>query len=217
MQVYTKDPTVVTPIIGYSQNFFTGAISPVYGPPQTITGLRLVDGRASYGIGLETFALGFPDPLRLGVADALQQGLGRLRISYNAIVDGESSGSHWLRKPKFSGLDRLRLLNADVAVSGSNAHSFATPNSALGFVELRETLELQRRGSPVKCGCGSVVKLLADYTGTSAAPGFVEELEAAPAASSALRSPSCAPTNPPAPPAIPPGRLSCQPGSAARP
>ena len=30
----------------------------------------------SYGFGLETFALGFPDPLRLGLAHALQQGLG---------------------------------------------------------------------------------------------------------------------------------------------
>ena len=26
----------------------------------TVTGFRLVDGRASYGVGLETFALGFP-------------------------------------------------------------------------------------------------------------------------------------------------------------
>jgi outer membrane protein assembly factor BamA len=33
---------------------------PVYGPTQTISGFRLRDARASYGIGLETFALGFP-------------------------------------------------------------------------------------------------------------------------------------------------------------
>jgi WD40-like Beta Propeller Repeat len=31
-----------------------------YGPPHTIDGFRLKDGRASYGVGLETFALGFP-------------------------------------------------------------------------------------------------------------------------------------------------------------
>src|SRR5206468_7841727 len=31
-----------------------------YGNPTTVTGLRLQDARASYGIGLETFALGFP-------------------------------------------------------------------------------------------------------------------------------------------------------------
>jgi outer membrane protein assembly factor BamA len=31
-----------------------------YGPAQTISGFRLKDARASYGLGLETFALGFP-------------------------------------------------------------------------------------------------------------------------------------------------------------
>jgi outer membrane protein assembly factor BamA len=33
---------------------------PSYGPAQTISGFRLRDGRASYGIGLESFLLGFP-------------------------------------------------------------------------------------------------------------------------------------------------------------
>ena len=36
------------------------SVVPIYGPPTTVTGFRLQDGRASYGIGLETFALGFP-------------------------------------------------------------------------------------------------------------------------------------------------------------
>jgi hypothetical protein len=56
------------PVIGYQQDLAgqviidptTGLPIPIYGPTQTITGFRLVDGRASYGIGLETFALGFP-------------------------------------------------------------------------------------------------------------------------------------------------------------
>src|SRR4029079_11389683 len=60
MQIYDKSTIVRSPVIGYTQDFFTGQVSPVYGPPQVISGLRLVDGRASYGIGLETFALGFP-------------------------------------------------------------------------------------------------------------------------------------------------------------
>jgi outer membrane protein assembly factor BamA len=33
---------------------------PLYGAPRTISGFRLRDARASYGLGLETFALGFP-------------------------------------------------------------------------------------------------------------------------------------------------------------
>jgi hypothetical protein len=42
------DPTtgVPTPVLNYT--------------PASVSGFRLQDGRASYGIGLETFALGFP-------------------------------------------------------------------------------------------------------------------------------------------------------------
>ena len=47
------------PIVGYEFNPVTGYL-PVYGPEQAITGFRLRDGRASYGVGLQTFALGFP-------------------------------------------------------------------------------------------------------------------------------------------------------------
>jgi hypothetical protein len=49
-----------TPIVGYEVIDFFGNLRPVYGPPVRISGLRLVDGRAAYGIGLESFLLGFP-------------------------------------------------------------------------------------------------------------------------------------------------------------
>jgi hypothetical protein len=56
-----------TPVTGYKTDSLgntvtdaTGAPIPLYGPAQTVNGFRLKDGRASYGIGLETFALGFP-------------------------------------------------------------------------------------------------------------------------------------------------------------
>jgi hypothetical protein len=38
----------------------TGLPSIQFGPQKTVSGFRLQDGRASYGVGLETFALGFP-------------------------------------------------------------------------------------------------------------------------------------------------------------
>jgi hypothetical protein len=47
------------PIVGY-QNPQTGDPEVQYGPPVEIDGFRLRDARGSYGIGLETFALGFP-------------------------------------------------------------------------------------------------------------------------------------------------------------
>jgi len=56
---WTNKDQIYTPIIGYRQ---TSLITqePIYGPPTKIEGLRLVDARGSYGVGLETFALGFP-------------------------------------------------------------------------------------------------------------------------------------------------------------
>jgi outer membrane protein assembly factor BamA len=55
----TSQAQVVTPIT-YTFNPVTGAPIPIYGDPIAVSGFRLVDGRASYGFGLTTFALGFP-------------------------------------------------------------------------------------------------------------------------------------------------------------
>jgi len=51
-EVFTPISVQIDPITGF----------PIYteGTPVAVTGFRLVDGRASYGIGLETMALGFP-------------------------------------------------------------------------------------------------------------------------------------------------------------
>jgi WD40-like Beta Propeller Repeat len=54
----SKSQTVI-PIIGYQPDA-SGNLVPIFGNPIDVTGYRLVDGRASYGFGLETFALGFP-------------------------------------------------------------------------------------------------------------------------------------------------------------
>jgi len=51
---------IYTPIIGYRQVDLIGNLEPIYGAPMSISGFRLVDGRGSYGIGLETMILGFP-------------------------------------------------------------------------------------------------------------------------------------------------------------
>jgi hypothetical protein len=55
-KAFSRDGEVVNPVIGFNPT--TNA--PVFGPPRAISGFRLVDARASYGVGLETFALGFP-------------------------------------------------------------------------------------------------------------------------------------------------------------
>jgi hypothetical protein len=102
MQVYDTKPTVKVPIINYQQDFFTGAVTPVFGQPVRITGLRLVDGRASYGLGLETFALGFPIHFDWSWRTLLNKSWEDYLFAYNATLDGLGSGSQWLRRPKFS-------------------------------------------------------------------------------------------------------------------
>jgi hypothetical protein len=52
---FTNKDSVETPILGYNLDG-----SPVLGQPRLIEGARFVDARASYGISLATFALGFP-------------------------------------------------------------------------------------------------------------------------------------------------------------
>jgi hypothetical protein len=58
-KVWDSSATTVTPLVGFDLDIL-GRFIPIFGPPRTLSGFRLVDGRASYGIGLETFALGFP-------------------------------------------------------------------------------------------------------------------------------------------------------------
>ncbi len=55
-ELYSRSPTTVEPLRGFDER--TG--DPIFDPPRTVDGFRLVNGRASYGVGLETFALGFP-------------------------------------------------------------------------------------------------------------------------------------------------------------
>ena len=102
MQVYTNDPIIVTPLIGFEPNFATMTYDPIFGPPKAIGGLKLVDGRASYGVGLETFALGFPIHFDWSWRTLLNKEYEDYVFAYQAIQDGEVSGSKWLRKPKFS-------------------------------------------------------------------------------------------------------------------
>jgi hypothetical protein len=82
-----------TPIVSYAQGL--GGLTPVYGPPTRIDGLRLVDARASYGIGLETFALGFPVHFDWAWRTLLNKDWEDLRF---AAIGGSTA----FRKPQFA-------------------------------------------------------------------------------------------------------------------
>jgi WD40-like Beta Propeller Repeat len=59
-QLMSTKSVSFTPLTGYDVIDVYGDLAPRYGDPVNISGFRLVDGRASYGIGLESFLLGFP-------------------------------------------------------------------------------------------------------------------------------------------------------------
>ena len=57
-KVWTTSSSIETPIIG--TQIVGNQVIPIYGVPREISGFRLLDARASYGLSLQTFALGFP-------------------------------------------------------------------------------------------------------------------------------------------------------------
>ncbi len=66
-----------------------------FGPARTISGFRLKDGRASYGIGLETFALGFPIHFDWAWRTTFNK-------DWEDIVFATDGGSSKFRKPRFA-------------------------------------------------------------------------------------------------------------------
>jgi len=90
----TSAEEVVKPILGYQYDEL-GNLDYVYGDPVTLKGFRLVDGRASYGFGLETFAFGFPIHF-----DWSWRTLFNKDWEDAAFASYEGGGAAW-RKPRF--------------------------------------------------------------------------------------------------------------------
>ena len=101
MKAWTGSPVTVTPLIGFEPNFTTLQYDPIYGDPAAIPGFKLLDGRASYGIGLETFALGFPIHFDWSWRTLFNSQYEDYVFAYQGITEG-TSGSKWFRKPRFS-------------------------------------------------------------------------------------------------------------------
>jgi hypothetical protein len=91
---FSRKPELYTPIDGFEPiNLFQQR--PIPGTPTVVDGLRLVDARASYGLGLETFALGFPIHFDYSWKTLLNKEWEDLKFK-------PYGGSSWFRKPKFS-------------------------------------------------------------------------------------------------------------------
>ena len=85
----SRKTEVHTPV---TYNLVTQA--PINGTPRTVSGLRLVDSRASYGVGVETFLLGFPLHLDWAWRTLLNR-------DWEDVVFASQGGSASFRKPRF--------------------------------------------------------------------------------------------------------------------
>ena len=90
-KVFTSSSSIERPIVAYDQT----TRQPQFGAPVNITGLRLVDARASYGISLATFALGFPVHFDWSWRTLMNK-------PWEDVVFAQSGGSAAFRKAKFS-------------------------------------------------------------------------------------------------------------------
>ncbi|HEV3061379.1 MAG TPA: hypothetical protein VGY48_24235 [Vicinamibacterales bacterium] len=98
----TNRSEVCRPVTGYladsAGNFIPGPDGQpqlTYGAPQTISGFRLKDARASYGVGLETFAIGFPIHFDWSWRTTFNK-------AWEDVVFASQGGSAWFRKPRFA-------------------------------------------------------------------------------------------------------------------
>jgi hypothetical protein len=91
----TSKSQIVTPIISNNVDPVTGLGTPVLGPRTQINGFRLDGGRASYGLGLETFALGFPIHFDWAWRTTFNK-------AWEDLVFASDGGSTTFRKPKFA-------------------------------------------------------------------------------------------------------------------
>jgi hypothetical protein len=92
-QVWTNNSTIETPIIDYVA--VGQELQPVFGQPRVIDGFRLVDSRASYGISLQTFALGFPVHFDWAWKTLFNR-------DWEDVKFAQYGGSSEFRKPKFT-------------------------------------------------------------------------------------------------------------------
>jgi hypothetical protein len=100
--------TKIDPVTGlqiFNTDPVSGLKSPalIYGTKQ-VTGFRLQDGRASYGIGLETFALGFPIHFDWSWRTTFNKDWESVVFSCASVAANGScvSGATDFRKPRFA-------------------------------------------------------------------------------------------------------------------
>ncbi len=93
---WTRGQELVTPLLGFEFDPATGIYNPVYDTnTYVVSGFRLKDARASYGIGLQSFLLGFPMHFDWSWKTMFNK-------DYEDLIFASEGGSQTFRKRKFS-------------------------------------------------------------------------------------------------------------------
>ncbi len=92
-KAFERNASIERPIVDYTPTGPTTA-DPVFGPPVLVEGFRLLGARASYGIGLQTFALGFPVHFDWSWRTLFNK-------NWEDVQFAQQGGSAVFRKPRF--------------------------------------------------------------------------------------------------------------------
>ena len=92
---WTTSQSVVRPVVDYVINPDTAQASEVFGPPTVVDGFRLENARASYGISLTTFVIGYPLHFDWAWRTLFNK-------QWEDIVFASTGGSEDFRKVRFS-------------------------------------------------------------------------------------------------------------------
>jgi outer membrane protein assembly factor BamA len=94
LKPWTSSDEQIPVLVDIAVNPITGETNPIFATAN-ISGFRLVDARASYGIGLQTFALGFPMHFDWSWRTLFNR-------DWEELLFFRFGGSEEFRKPRFS-------------------------------------------------------------------------------------------------------------------
>mgnify|MGYP003307455810 FL=1 len=97
LNAWTSEEINVRPVTGYRRNPQTEGIEQVFGDPISITGFRLANARASYGLGLTTFAIGFPVHIDWSWLTTFNRAWEDVLFAAEAAREGRTRGSDFFR------------------------------------------------------------------------------------------------------------------------
>ena len=101
LRIWNRDPVTVRPVVDYVGDPDTQSVRAVFGDPVTVSGFRLDNARASYGIGLTTYAIGFPIHFDWSWLTLFNQQWENAVFAYAATRRGVVHGSDAFRRVRF--------------------------------------------------------------------------------------------------------------------